>query len=80
MGLIEFSKLPVNTLVGAKWNTFNRVSKNQPIDSDYKGKFYLTKSICRLLSLLQPLEDAKLRKLTGEIGRAACRERVSTPV
>lgn len=64
MGLIEFSKLPVNTLVGAKWKTFQAVSKNQPIDKGYKGKYYLTKAICRILSLLQPLEDARLKKLT----------------
>lgn len=65
MGLIEFSKLPVNTLVGAKWKTLKRVSKGQPIDKAYKGKFYLTKGICRILSVLQPFEDAKLKKLTG---------------
>ena len=23
MGLLEFNKLPINTLVGADWNTFN---------------------------------------------------------
>ena len=65
MGLLEFSKLPVNTLVGAKWSTFKRTTKDQPIDKGYKTKFQLTKGICRLLSLLQPLEDAKLKKLTG---------------
>ena len=65
MGLLEFSKLPVNTLVGAKWSTFKRVSKDQPIDKGYKAKYILTKSVCRLLSLLQPLENRKLKKLTG---------------
>ena len=24
MGLLEFSKLPINTLVGADWKTFNQ--------------------------------------------------------
>ena len=65
MGLIEFSKLPVNTMVGAKWKTFQRTAKNQPIDKGYKGKYYLTKGICRILSLLQPFEDARIKKLTG---------------
>ena len=65
MGLIEFSKLPVNTMVGAKWKTFQATSKNQPIDKGYKGKYYLTKGICRILSVLQPLEDARIKKLTG---------------
>ncbi|MGL4410929.1 MAG: sulfotransferase family protein [Bacteroidales bacterium] len=63
MGLLEFSKLPVNTLVGAKWNTFQRTAKGSTIDKGYKSKYYLTKSICRLLSLLQPIEDARVKKL-----------------
>jgi Sulfotransferase family len=64
MGLLEFSKLPVNPMVGAKWKTFNTTARGQVIDKGYKGKFYLTKSICRLLSLLQPIEDARIKKLT----------------
>lgn len=63
MGLIEFSKLPVNTMVGAKWSTFKRSSKGCEIDKGYKGKFFLTKSICRILSLLQPIEDGRIRKI-----------------
>ena len=63
MGLLEFSKLPVNTMVGAKWSTFKRTSLNQPIDKGYKNKYYLTKGICRLLSLLQPLENKKLKEI-----------------
>ena len=55
MGLIEFSKLPVNTLVGADWKTFKTVTKCQHIASDKKTKFYLTKAICRLLSVCVPL-------------------------
>ena len=64
MGLLEFSKLPVNPMVGAKWKTFQQTSKGQVIDKGYKGKFYLTKGICRILSLLQPIEDARIKKLT----------------
>ena len=26
MGLLEFNKLPINTLVGADWKTFNAIS------------------------------------------------------
>ena len=26
MGLIEFNKLPINTLVGADWNTFKKLT------------------------------------------------------
>ena len=63
MGLLEFSKLPVNTMVGAKWNTFKRTAAGQPIDKGFKSKYFLTKSICRLLSTLQPIEDKKIRKI-----------------
>ena len=41
------------------------MTHNGRYDKGYKTKFQLTKGICRLLSLLQPLEDAKLKKLTG---------------
>ena len=39
MGLIEFNKLPINTLVGADWKTFKSVvTSGQTIDPAYKGK------------------------------------------
>ena len=62
MGLLEFSKLPVNTLVGADWNTFQEMTRGQQIDGPYKNKYYLTKGVCRLLSLLVPLQDRLYRK------------------
>ena len=52
MGLLEFSKLPVNTLVGADWKTFKEMTRGQEIAPDKRTKYYLTKSVCRLLSLL----------------------------
>ena len=63
MGLLEFSKLPVNTLVGADWKTFNEITKGRTIDPAYRGKFRLTKAVCRLLSVLKPLQDKKYGKL-----------------
>ena len=33
MGLLEFSKLPINTLVGADWKTFKEVTANVLIGS-----------------------------------------------
>ena len=66
MGLIEFSKLPVNTLVGADWKTFKTVTKGQHIASDKKTKFYLTKAICRLLSVCVPLQERKYKKLLAD--------------
>ena len=32
MGLLEFQKLPVNTLVGADWKTFKGITAHQTID------------------------------------------------
>ena len=42
MGLLEFDKLPINTLVGADWNTFRKVTARQQIDKGFKGKYRLT--------------------------------------
>ena len=52
MGLLEFDKLPINTLVGADWDTFRKVTARQQIDKGFKGKYRLTTGVCRLLSAL----------------------------
>ena len=44
MGLLEFNKLPINTLVGADWKTFNAITRGREIDAAYKGKYRLTKT------------------------------------
>ena len=59
MGLIEFSKLPVNTLVGADWDTFKKITAGREIGVSYNGKYLLTKAVCRLLSLLASEQDRK---------------------
>lgn len=46
MGLLEFNKLPINTLVGADWKTFNAITRGREIDAAYKGKYRLTKAVC----------------------------------
>lgn len=63
MGLLEFDKLPINTLVGADWKTFTALTKGKEIDAGFRQKYMLTKAVCRLLSLLQPFEDSRYRKL-----------------
>ena len=63
MGLIEFNKLPINTLVGADWKTFNDITRGRQMDAAYKGKYRLTKAVCRLLSTLAPLQDRRYEKL-----------------
>ena len=66
MGLLEFNKLPINTLVGADWKTFKEITANREIDKGYRQKYYLTKSVCRLLSLLKPLQDSRYKKLLAD--------------
>jgi hypothetical protein len=58
----SFNSLPVNTLVGSRWGNFNEIIKGRVIDNYYKGQFNRTRAICRLISLLQPLEDRQYRK------------------
>lgn len=66
MGLLEFDKLPINTLVGADWKTFREVTAGQQIGQHYRNKYYLTKGVCRLLSTLKPFEDSRYRKLAAQ--------------
>lgn len=66
MGLLEFNKLPINTLVGADWNTFKEITKGRAVDAGYKGKYRLTKGVCRLLSTLVPLQDNRYKKLLAD--------------
>lgn len=67
MGLLEFSKLPVNTLVGADWKTFKEMTRGQEIAPDKRTKYYLTKSVCRLLSLLAPIQDRRFEEKLGGV-------------
>ena len=39
MGLLEFNKLPIITLVGADWKTFKAITAGREIDAAYKGKY-----------------------------------------
>lgn len=67
MGLIEFSKLPVNTLVGADWKTFKTLTKDQKVAPNKRGKYILTKCICRLLSLTTPLQNRVYKKKLADV-------------
>lgn len=62
MGLMNFSDLPVNTLVGADWKTFKSVTQGRYVAPDKRFKFYLTKFVCRLLSVFTPLQERKYQK------------------
>ena len=63
MGLLQFDKLPINTLVGADWDTFKKITAGQVIGEKYKGKYCLTKAVGRLLSTLVPLQDKRYEKM-----------------
>ena len=65
MGLLEFNKLPINTLVGADWKTFKAITAGREIDPAYRGKYRLTKAVCRLLSTLAPLQETVGRQAFG---------------
>ncbi len=62
MGLLDFNKLPINTLVGADWKTFKAVTEGRTIDKGYKSKYRLTKAVCRLLSPLAAFQNRKFKK------------------
>lgn len=62
MGLLEFSKLPINTLVGADWKTFKAITDGREIDKPWRKKYILTKAVCRILSVLTPLQERRYRK------------------
>ena len=67
MGLIEFNKLPINTLVGADWKTFKAITQGRDIDAQWRGKYRLTKAVCRLLSTLSPIQDRRYaHRLAGQ--------------
>ncbi|MFI3314157.1 MAG: sulfotransferase [Rikenellaceae bacterium] len=59
----EFDKLPINTLIGASWSTFKAVKQGRSVDKGYKQKYVLTKCICRILSMLNPIENCRYNKL-----------------
>ncbi len=59
---LDFDKIPISTLVGASWSTFNKIAKGQKIDKCFRMKFNLTRALCWLLSATHPIERAIYRK------------------
>lgn len=62
MGLLEFNKLPINTLVGADWKTFKALTDGREVDAAWRGKYRLTMAVCRLLSTLAPIQERRYQK------------------
>lgn len=67
MGLLDFSKLPANTLIGADWQTFRGITMGRYVAPEKKVKMYITKCICRFLSLFAPLQECKYRKKLANV-------------
>ena len=63
MGLIEFSKLPINTLIGADWKTFKKVTEGREVEGPWKSKYRLTKAVCRILSPVANIQNRRYKKL-----------------
>lgn len=66
MGLLNFNNLPANTLIGADWKTFKRITDGQHIISEKKAKYLYTKLICRLLSPFASIQERKYREQLAE--------------
>ncbi len=66
MGLLEFNKLPINTLVGADWKTFKALTDGREVDAAWRGKYRLTKGVCRLLSILAPIQERRYQRLLAD--------------
>ena len=66
MGLLNFYKLPVNTLVGANWSTFKTLTAGRLVDKKWRTKFILTKCICRILSPISDIQNRRYRRLMAK--------------
>ena len=62
MGLIDFNKLPINTLVGADRKTFKALTAGREVDKPWKGKYRLTKFVEILLASLAPIQERRYCK------------------
>ena len=66
MGLLKFENLPVTPLIGADWDTFKKITDNEPIDKGYRLKYLMTKALCRLLSLSAPIQERRYQRLLAD--------------
>lgn len=62
MGLLDFQKLPVNTLIGADRKTFGKITAGKNVDKIYRTKYRLTRYTCLLMNLLYGIQEKRYRK------------------
>lgn len=58
---LNFSTLPTNPLVGARWGAFRKVVRDKKIDKKYRGKYLLTAFVCALLNTGRLFEELAYR-------------------
>lgn len=67
MGLFNFDNLPVNTLVGADRKTFERATRGKVIDAEYRRKFAVTRSVCRMLDPFYGINERRYEVMKDEM-------------
>ena len=66
MGMLNFEKLPISTLVGADRRTFDKVMDGVTKEKGYRRKIALTKCVQRILSPFYRINDRRYEKLAKE--------------
>lgn len=66
MGVLNFEKLPISTLVGADRKTFDKVMEGVERERGYRRKIALTKCIQRILSPFYRINDRRYERLAKE--------------
>lgn len=81
MGLFNFDNLPVNTLVGADWKTFSKVSRGEEIGRTCRSKYLLTMYVCAIMNPFYKINEAKYSSLMKKLASGRLSERsMESPV
>ena len=70
MGILNFEKLPISTLVGADRKTFDKVMEGVKREKGYRRKITLTKCVQRILSPFYCINDRRYAKLAKEVDKS----------
>ena len=70
MGVLNFEKLPISTLVGADRKTFDKVMEGVKREKCYRRKIALTKCVQRILSPFYRINDRRYAKLAKEVDKS----------
>ena len=67
MGLLKFDNLPVNTLVGADRDTFDRATRGKEIDESCRRKFALTRGVRRMLDPFYAINERRYETMKDDV-------------